>query len=264
MAADFPRGSDAPVSAPIDTDSAGKGGPLAINSVMRVICPSIDSAGTGFLHRSGKIITAEHVVHGASEIMVLPVSGNPIKAALTASDSELDLALLTPESPIGATALPISSRTDFLIGAPVTTWGFPGGYGGRAPLLSVGYLSGLETRATAAGKFVGQWIVNAAFNKGNSGGPLLDMETGEIIGVVASKLAPITPSTKSALDALANQSSGLIYQGTRPDGTKITASEGQIIAQVLNELRGQVQLVIGKAALVGDLRSFLKDHAIEP
>ena len=59
-----------------------------------------------------------------------------------------------------------------------------------------------------------QWVVNAAFNRGNSGGPVVLIETGEVIGVVSSKLAPISPTAKSALDALEQQKSGFTYEGT--------------------------------------------------
>ena len=71
-----------PVSAPVDTDSAGKGGPAAMSSVMRVVCPTTGSAGTGFLHRSGRIITAEHVIRGAnaSDIVVVTSAGGQFKA----------------------------------------------------------------------------------------------------------------------------------------------------------------------------------------
>ncbi|HUS89598.1 MAG TPA: hypothetical protein VMW91_09575 [Desulfosporosinus sp.] len=50
------------VSAPINTESAGKAVDIAEESVVRVICTDRGSGGTGFLHSSGKIITAAHVV----------------------------------------------------------------------------------------------------------------------------------------------------------------------------------------------------------
>ena len=66
-----------------------------------------------------------------------------------------------------------------------------------------------------------------------------------------------------ALEALENQKSGFTYSATRPDGTKISVSEGQVIGMVLKELRSQVQLVIGQAVLLDDLRRFLKAHGVE-
>ena len=53
-----------PIAAPIDSDSAGRGGAVATQACVRVMCATTNSVGTGFLHNSGKIITAEHVVRG--------------------------------------------------------------------------------------------------------------------------------------------------------------------------------------------------------
>jgi S1-C subfamily serine protease len=264
MASEKGATTDVFVSAPIDSDSAGKGGSVAAQSVVRIICPRKDSAGSGFLHKSGKIVTAHHVVANCSEILVAPASGAPVKATVTASDEELDLTLLAPVSALTAPSLPISTRTNFSIGTQVSTWGYPGGYSGAVPLLSVGYLAGLEAGKAPSGRVIRRWVVNAAFNRGNSGGPLVLIETGEVIGVVSSKLAPISPTAKSALDALEKQQSGFTYGATRPDGSKFTMSEGQVIGLVLNELRNQVQLVIGKAVLVDDVRNFLKAQGVEP
>jgi hypothetical protein len=122
--------------------------------------------------------------------------------------------------------------------------------------LSVGYLSGLQAIKTKSGGIVRQWIVNAAFNRANSGGPMLHIETGEVIGVVSSKLAPISNTAASALEALSKQGAGFMYPGTLPDGTKKDFSEGQVVGMVLDELRNQVQLVIGQAVLLEDLRNF--------
>jgi 2-succinyl-5-enolpyruvyl-6-hydroxy-3-cyclohexene-1-carboxylate synthase len=43
-----------------------------------------------------------------------------------------------------------------------------------------------------------------------------------------------------------------------------TASEGQLLGEVLNYLRTQTQLVIGQALEIGDLREFLKKNGVEP
>lgn len=256
--------TDIPVSTPIDSDSAGKGGAAASQAVVRIICPKEDSSGSGFLHKSGRVLTAEHVVRGCSEVILVTGSGSHIKATVLAVDSEIDLALLTPNNPLPVAGLPISTRETFSIGTQVSTWGFPGGYFGATPLLSVGYLSGVETTKFKSGRIASQWVVNAAFNRGNSGGPLLLIESGEVIGVVSSKIAPISPSAKSALDALEKQQNGFTYEATKPDGSKVRLSEGQVVGMVLKELRHQMQLVIGKTVIISDIRNFLKIHGLEP
>lgn len=131
-------------------------------------------------------------------------------------------------------------------------------------MLSAGILSGQDGVQTASGKIIAQFVVNAAFNSGNSGGPLIHIESGEVIGVVVSKLAQISPSTMSALKALQTTSSGFTYNVTAPNGTTSQLVEGQVIAMVLDDLRKQVQLVIGRAGMIGDLRAFLTANNITP
>ena len=53
-----------PTAAPMTTDLAGRSGAVAVQSLFRVLCPTKSKGGTGFLHKSGKVITAAHVVDG--------------------------------------------------------------------------------------------------------------------------------------------------------------------------------------------------------
>lgn len=252
-----------PVAAPIDSDSAGRGGVTATQACMRVVCNSTNSVGTGFLHSSGLVITAEHVIRGCSNPILVLSDLTQINATVVAADSVLDLALVKPVTPITAPPLGLSAAKDFAVGAQVSTWGYPGGYSGAAPMLSAGYLAAMDAHLIN-GRQVNRWVVNAAFNSGNSGGPLMLIETGEVIGVVSSKLAPLSQTSQQIISQLENQTSGMIWTITQPDGTQTEVSEAKLIATVLNELRAQVQLVIGYAVLLGDLRSFLASHAVVP
>lgn len=254
------------VSAPIDTESAGKSGEVAEESVMRVICGSQGSSGTGFLHHSGRIITAAHVVTDCAmpEVVVLTSAGDLVGVTGVAADDELDLALLTLARPMTARALFISKTTDLKVGSQVSTWGYPGGYRGWKPLLSVGYLAGMDARKSSAGRVIKRWVVNAAFNLGNSGGPLINIEDGGVVGVVSSKLAPMPPDIERAIEALTRQKYGFQFSATRPDGSSFKIPEAYIIAMVLRHLQSQTQLVIGHAVQLDDVRSFLEQSGLQP
>ncbi len=257
--------NDVPVSAPIDPSSAGRGGDIAIHSVMRIFCIDHGTFGTGFLHKSGNILTADHVVHDCKTLQLVLSDNTREPATILAEDQVHDLAAITPSVPITASALLIAVQSDFKIGAEVSTWGFPAGYSGLSPLLSVGYLAGVEATRLENGTIIRQWVVNAAFNGGNSGGPLIQIETGEVLGVVSSKLAPISPEAASILQALEkNAGTGVMYNGKTADGKDIHATEGQLVGKVLAELRNQVQLVIGKAVTLDDLKAFLATNKIDP
>jgi serine protease Do len=257
-----------PVATTVDTTSFGKGGDVALQSVFRIVDREKGSSGTGFLHKSGNIITADHVVTGGLKPIVLLPDGTYHKAKVIASSKDLDIAILSPgptfRSVATAAPLRISAASDLKVGTQVSTWGFPGGYPGMMPMLSVGVLSAVAAFANQDGKAVHRWVVNAAFNSGNSGGPLLHLESGEVIGVVSSKLAQISQNSRAALQALSGAQHGFSWTRTKPDGSTVNMTEGQIIAGILDELREQVQLVIGMAVLLDDMRQFLTQHNIDP
>jgi len=232
--------------------------------VVRLLCLERNEVGTGFLHKSGNIITAAHVVQGCKQPQMVLANGSLASVTIVNTDQDHDLGLVKPSSPVNVTPLEVAPSNDIKIGTQVSTWGFPGGYGGLSPMLSVGYLAGIDAYRTAAGAVIRKWIVNAAFNGGNSGGPLIHIETGKVFGVVSSKLAPISPQTAQILAALERSNSGFMYTLTAPDGKQIQVTEGYLIGSVLNELRRQVQLVIGQAVLQEDLVAFLKANKIDP
>lgn len=254
------------VSAPMTTDLSGKESSVAYQSTFRVYVPSKNKSGSAFLHKSGKIITAFHIVEGSTpnEVFLIDNSGKKHSVREVAYDSDLDLALLTSSKHIKGDALQISSSTKFNLGIQVTTWGFPSGYKGLKPLLSVGYLSGMESIKTDTNKRIQRWVVNAAFNSGNSGGPLINIEDGTVIGVVISKLAPIPNMIEKEIEVLKNQKYGFQFTATRSDGKELKMSQGNIIADVLQYLRSQTQLVIGYATNTSDLRKFLQSNGIDP
>jgi hypothetical protein len=107
-------------------------------------------------------------------------------------------------------------------------------------------------------------VVNAAFNGGNSGGPVVSLQDGSVIGVVSTKLAPEPQLIAMMLKELSTQKFGFKYTASFGDGREVSFSEGQVIAEILDYLRSQVQLVIGHAVRAQDLRAFLQERGVEP
>jgi len=256
------NGDQIQISAPLTTDSAGRMGAIASQSVFKLIIENKNRMGTGFLHISGNVLTAAHVIEGANpaDVTILMADGKKIDVAKIVADPDVDIAMLTPKQKIQATPLPLASSEEFSVGTQVSTWGFPSGYNGILPMLSVGYLSGKDAIRSSSGKIVGRFVVNAAFNAGNSGGPLIDIESGSVIGIVASKLAPMPPDVEEALNILKNYKKGIVLSWTRPIGEKMKKSQAQLVEEVLEHLRSQTQLVVGLAVLTSDIKAFLKTH----
>jgi len=255
-----------PVAAPMTTDLAGSTAAVALPSVLRVVIPSKNSTGTAFLHKSGVLLTAAHVVKDAapSDILLLDAKAQRHSITNVMIDEDMDIAILFPHQSIAAPAMELTSESQFKVGMQVSTWGYPGGYNGLPPLLMSGYLAGVDVVKTDSGKRVVRWVVNAAFNNGNSGGPLVDIEKGKIIGLVSSKLAPLPKDIESALAALKNQKFGFRFARSDTGGKSENLSEAQVVELVLQHLRSQTQLVIGYAVTIGDLKTFLKSKGIDP
>jgi S1-C subfamily serine protease len=194
----------------------GRGGWGAKESVFRVRCgisapegPRDVDLGTAFGHKSGNVLSANHVIepclNANGHLRFAASDGSVSSAAVLIRDAVLDLALLKPDDGFVKNPLAISSDDKFGMGAQVTSWGFPSGYSGEAALLTVGYLAGVVS--DPSNPSIRRWVVNAAINKGNSGGPLLETDTPSIIGVVIQKLSPVSPGAASQLKTLSESGS---------------------------------------------------------
>lgn len=260
IAASDCSGNDIIVSPPLYSDSAGKFGHKAAISVFRLVIPKLDRTGTGFLHKSGKILTAAHVVAGCvpKDVRIHLPGGKNVTVSNMISDEDIDVAILTPNPKINSDSLPISYKKQVYMGAQVSTWGFPRGYNGMFPMLSVGYVAGIDSIQSTSGMTIERLVVNAAFNAGNSGGPLIEIETGSVIGIVTSKLAPIPQNIEIILKAMRENKLGTIWEHTKPDGTVERFSQDQMLEKVIQYLRSQTQLVVGHAVLPGQLNRFIK------
>ena len=88
-----------PISTKWLIDSVGETGRTLINHVFIILCSKSNSKGTGFLYKSGHIITNWHVVKGcsANEIIAISSKGDKIELTDIVINKDKDLALLTPK-----------------------------------------------------------------------------------------------------------------------------------------------------------------------
>ena len=179
-------------------------------------------------------------------------------------DTNRDLAILIPINRFPNEGLELFKGSDPLPGETVSTWGYPLLYNGATPLLSVGYVSGFRQAETNVGNTIKHIVVNAAFNHGNSGGPLLRANQNEVLGVVVLTYHFHPPVIKQIIDAMnRNSGTGVIYSGTNPDGTKINFTEAQLTAAVLDEFYQTTQVMIGEAISVQELERMIAEHATD-
>jgi serine protease Do len=145
-----------------------------------------NSLGSGFIiDSSGIVVTNNHVIGDANEITVILTDGTKLKADIIGKDAKVDLALLKvkPEKPL--TAVKFGDSDKMRIGEWVIAIGNPFGLGGS---VSAGIVSA-RNRNIDQGPYDNYIQTDAAINKGNSGGPLFNMD-GEVIGINTAILSP--------------------------------------------------------------------------
>ncbi|MEZ5818417.1 MAG: Do family serine endopeptidase [Hyphomicrobiaceae bacterium] len=148
----------------------------------------VSSLGSGFVidGKEGLIVTNHHVIEGADEIVVNFHDGTKLKVdKVIGRDTKTDLALLkvTPKKPLAEVRFGGSEAMK--VGDWVMAIGNPFGLGGS---VSVGIISAKQ-RDINSGPYDDYLQTDAAINKGNSGGPLFNMD-GEVIGVNTAIISP--------------------------------------------------------------------------
>ena len=147
----------------------------------------VSSLGSGFvIDPSGLIVTNNHVIEGADEIIINFTDGTKLKVTkILGHDPKTDLALLKvePKKPLHAVTFGDSSK--MRVGDWVMAIGNPFGLGGS---VTVGIISATK-RDINAGPYDDFLQTDAAINRGNSGGPLFNMD-GQVIGVNTAIISP--------------------------------------------------------------------------
>ena len=165
----------------------------AVEAAFVVVQSKGGASGTGelgsgvIIDSQGDILTALHVVRGASTIEVTFADGTTAAASVASSDASHDIAVLTP-STLPAVVLPAVLGNAPEIGDEVFVVGNPLGLEAS---LSGGVVSGLNRAFTPADgpSLSGMIQFDAAVNPGSSGGPLLNAK-GQVIGIVIGLANP--------------------------------------------------------------------------
>ena len=147
----------------------------------------VSSLGSGFVidAEEGVIVTNNHVIDGADEIEINFHDGTKLKAEILGKDTKTDIALLKITPKKGMKAVKFGSSANLKVGDWVMAIGNPFGLGGT---VTVGIISA-KARNINSGPYDDYLQTDASINKGNSGGPLFNMD-GEVIGVNTAIISP--------------------------------------------------------------------------
>jgi serine protease Do len=144
------------------------------------------SLGSGFvIDPAGLVVTNNHVIADAEEINVVFNDGSRLKAEVLGRDPKTDIALLQikPDKPLKAVKFGDSDKVR--LGEWVIAIGNPFSLGGS---VSAGIVSA-RNRDIQSGPYDNYIQTDAAINRGNSGGPLFNLQ-GEVIGVNTAIISP--------------------------------------------------------------------------
>jgi S1-C subfamily serine protease len=189
------------VAEPAALDTPGETGAESVGAIYAKAAPAVvqvtssvvtqtffgeqrgEALGSGFvIDKDGHIVTNYHVIEGASEVFVNFSQEDRIKATIVGSDPQTDVALLKIDAHRRALSpISIGNSSAVRVGDDVVAIGNPFGLDRT---VTAGIVSALQRQIISPSNFPIDKVIqtDAAINKGNSGGPLLNAQ-GEVIGV---------------------------------------------------------------------------------
>jgi len=203
--------------------------------------------GSGFvISEDGFIVTNNHVIEGADEIMIEFRNGLELQAQLIGTDPNTDIALLRVQSDDPLPFVPFGVASEHRVGDWVMVMGNPLGQGFS---VSVGVISAFGRELN--GTYDDFIQTDAAINQGNSGGPLFNLE-GEVIGVNTAILSPTGGSIGIGFAMSSDVVSPVVSQ-LREFGETRRGWLGVRIQDVTSEMAEVIGLNAARGAMVTDV-----------
>ena len=206
------------------------------------------SLGSGFIiDASGYIVTNNHVIAEADEITVTLHDDTKLEAKLIGRDPKTDLALLKVKPKTKLPAVPFGDSDKTRVGDWVVAIGNPFGLGGT---VTAGIVSARQ-RDINSGPYDDFIQTDASINRGNSGGPMFNLE-GEVIGINTAIFSPSGGSVGIGFAIPANLARPIIQQ-LQKYGKPRRGWLGVRIQTVTDEIAQSLGLDAATGALVASL-----------
>lgn len=147
----------------------------------------VEGAGSGVVFRQdGYIVTNNHVISGAKEIVVSLADGRSFAGQVVGADELTDLAVVKVDAD-NLPAAELGDSDDIVVGEPAIAIGNPMGLEFQGSVTS-GVISALNRSLTIQDRTLKLLQTDAAINPGNSGGALVNAD-GKVIGINSAKIA---------------------------------------------------------------------------
>ena len=207
------------------------------------------SQGSGFfISDDGLIVTNNHVVEGGQKFTIVMHDGEQLSAELVGTDPRTDLAVLKVEDEREFTYVEFADDQS-RVGEWVVAVGNPFGLGGT---VTAGIVSATG-REIGAGPYDDFLQIDAAVNRGNSGGPAFNL-SGEVVGVNTAIFSPSGGNVGIAF-AISAETANLVVSDLIDDGKIVRGWLGVQIQPVSADIAESVGLADEGGAMVTDLQS---------
>jgi serine protease Do len=205
--------------------------------------------GSGFIiDPKGYILTNNHVIEGASRITISLVGGERFRGKVVGIDKETDLALIKIDAVRDLPVMKFGDSNSVQVGDWVLAIGSPFGLD---QTVTAGIISKKERDSAAFQTFQRFLQTDAAINRGNSGGPLVNMH-GEVIGV-NSQIATLTGDYNGIGFALPSNEAKFVSQQILASGKVKRGYLGVTLESVRAEFARVYGLTDAKGAIVADM-----------
>lgn len=206
--------------------------------------------GSGFIvDPKGYILTNQHVIQGATRITVRLQTGEEFRGVVKGVDEETDLAVIKVETTRDLPTVKLGDSNTAQVGDWVLAIGSPFGLD---QTVTAGIISTKERQTPLFTSFQQFLQTDAAINRGNSGGPLVNMR-GEVIGV-NSQIATSTGDYNGIGFALPANEASFVYQQIISQGKVRRGYLGIFLESVRAEFARVYGLPEAKGAVVTDVR----------
>lgn len=204
------------------------------------------SLGSGFIvDPSGIIVTNYHVIKGAEKIVVqLNEDSKDYKAKVIGADESTDIAVLKIKASKALPALQWANSSSAQVGDRVLAIGNPIGLGGT---VTAGIISA-QGRSLSANPYDNFIQTDAAINKGNSGGPLIDMK-GHVLGINTAIYSPDGGSIGIGFAIPSDQAKNIVNELVK-NGKIERGWIGVMIQPVTNDIAKSLGMSKAEGALV--------------
>ena len=207
--------------------------------------------GSGFfITEDGHIVTNNHVIENATEISVQLEDGRELDAELIGKDPQTDLAVIKVKDPGNYQFVKFAESNDLRRGDWVVALGNPFGLGGTA---TAGILSADGRDGGNSSPYTDFLQIDAAINRGNSGGPTFDLY-GRVIGVNTAILSPTGGSVGIGF-AIPSELAIAVTDQLIANGKVSRGWLGVTIQPVTEDMADALDLAEAKGAIVNDLQT---------